>query len=415
MLITLLQLIVMIGAARLMNNILRKLGQPGVIGEIVAGLLLGPTLFGHVFPQQSAALFGATASLPIVVISQLGLILLMFQIGSEFEFQHLGTHRNRRSAILIAAVSVAVPFMLGLAIGGISASSLAPSVDPLTYSLFLGVALSVTALPILGRILREFGLARTELGVVAIAAAALNDVAGWVMLAAVAAFASARFSVMQTVLQLGGLAVLALVLRFVLWPLKDRLLRPFPSRDGSLSANLIANVLCLAFALAVCTSALGIFSIFGGFAAGLLFHRDPAFVRAWRQQVGQFVLVFFLPVFFTYTGLRTNLLGLTSSADLLWLGCIVGIAMLGKLVPVYAVSRMCGFSGHESSILAALMNTRALMELIVINEGYDLGFLAKNVFTMLVIMAVTMTVITGPLLKMLLPRLGHEVPAAVEA
>lgn len=411
----LLQLIVMIGAARLLNTAFRAMRQPGVIGEIVAGLMLGPSLLGHFFPGASLALFGAKASAPITIISQIGLILLMFQIGSDFEFGHLTTPRNRRGVLWITLMSVTIPFALGFGIGELSAPRIAPNIEALTYSLFCGVGLAITAVPILGRILREYGLTRTELGVVAISAAAANDVIGWVMLAAVSAFAAARFSSGAVVLQLGGLLLFVGALWFVLRRLAGWLVRRFPERDGDLQPNLMAIVVCLVFTLAICTYRLGIFSIFGGFAAGLLFHAYPGFVLAWRRQVGQFVMVFFLPVFFTFTGLRTNVLGLAGEQDLLWLAVILAAAILGKIVPVYAAGRLAGFAHDESLILGTLMNTRALMELIVLNIGYDLGFIPQKVFTILVIMAVVTTVMTGPLLKRLLPRIGHEIPTGVEA
>jgi Kef-type K+ transport system membrane component KefB len=411
----LLQLIVMILTARLLNTLFRRLKQPGVIGEIVAGLMLGPSLLGHFFPGVTLALFGARASEPIVIISQLGLTLLMFQIGADFHFGHLKSGRNRNAVGLIALLSIIAPFGLGFAVGQVSAATLAPGIDRLTYSLFVGVALAITAVPILGRILREYGLTRTEMGVVAISAAAANDVVGWVLLAGVSAYASARFSGIDVVLQLGGLCVLGVVLRFVLRPLVDRLLHILPVADGEMKPNLMAIVLCLLFALAICTFKLGIFAIFGGFAAGLLFHRHEAFVTAWRHQVGQFVMVFFLPVFFTFTGLRTNILGLSQGADLMWLGLILALSILGKIAPVYIAARLGRFSHGEALVVGVLMNTRALMELIVLNIGYDLGFVPQKVFTMLVVMAVVTTIMTGPLLKILLPRIGHAIPGGIEA
>jgi Kef-type K+ transport system membrane component KefB len=174
-------------------------------------------------------------------------------------------------------------------------------------------------------------------------------------------------------------------------------------------------VVCLVFAMGICTYKLGIFTIFGGFLAGLLFHHDKKFVEAWRAQVGKFVMVLFLPVFFTYTGLRTNVLGLVNWSDWEWLGVVLVAAILGKIVPVYFASRIAGFNHKESTILGTLMSTRALMELIVLNIGFDLGFIPQNVFTMLVIMAVVTTVMTGPLLRKLLPGAGYIIPVGVEA
>ena len=411
----LLQILVMIGAARIGSNLLRRLGQPGVVGEILAGLLLGPSLFGHFFPAASAALFGEHAAMPIVILSQIGLILLMFQIGMDFEFAHLRSARNRRAVAVVTLASVCVPLALGLLIGRLSAAVLAPGVDPTVYSLFCGVGLAITAVPVLGRILREYSLTRAEVGVVAICAAAINDVVGWLLLAGISAYAVARFSGTQVVRQLGGLLLFVLLLQFVLRPLVRRLLAATPLRDGNLSPNLLAVVLCLMFAGGICTYRLGIFAIFGGFAAGLLFHPYADFVGAWRRQVGQFVLVFFLPVFFTFTGLRTNVLGLSGATDATWLALILAAAVLGKILPVYAAARLTGFDDGHGWILGTLMNTRGLMELIVLNIGLDLGFIPPKVFTMFVIMAIVTTVLTGPLLKRLLPRVGHPPSAPVEA
>jgi Kef-type K+ transport system membrane component KefB len=403
----LLQLIVMIGVARLFNGLARHLGQPGVTGEIVAGLALGPSLFGHLFPATSEALFGHASNLPIVVISQIGLILLMFQIGTEFAFGRLRSGGHATATFWVGVASVTVPLVLGIGFGWLSAGALAPGIDATSYSLFCGVAVAITAVPVLGRILREYGLARDTIGVVAISAAAINDVAGWVLLACISAVAASEFSGGFLLWRIGALLAGAAVLWFVLRPLIDRLMRTFPVRDENLAPGMMALVCCLIFALGICTNGIGIFTIFGGFAAGLLFHRHTAFVEAWRRQAGQFVLVFFLPVFFTFTGLRTNILGLTTPADFGWLGLVLLISVLGKIVPVYIAGRMSGFDHWQSAILGSLMNTRGLMELIALNVGYDLGFLPQKAFTMLVIMAVVTTIMTGPLLQLLLPRIGH--------
>ncbi len=270
-------------------------------------------------------------------------------------------------------------------------------------------------MPILGRILRQYGLTHTEVGVVAISAAAVNDVVGWTLLSVFSAYAASKFSAEHFYYQLGGLLSFALVLWFVLRPAAARLLRRYPSQDGEMNPNLMAIVICLIFVLAYAPIQLGIFSIFGGFAGGVLFHADKNFVAAWHRQVGRFVLVLFLPVFFTYTGLRTNVLGLSSPSDWQWLIVLLTAAVLGKIVPVYFAARACGFNRNESSILGTSMNTRGLMELIVLNIGLDLGLLPPKVFTMMVIMAITTTLMAGPLLKQLLSYTGHEIPVGLEA
>jgi Kef-type K+ transport system membrane component KefB len=412
---TMLQIVVIVLGARCANRLLRELGQPGAVGEIIAGLLLGPSLLGYFFPGVSSFLFNPTAAMPISIISQIGLILLMFQIGTDFEFARLRNGRNRNTVVAIAVVSITAPFSLGLLIGYISASVLAPSTDIFTYSLFIGVALAITAVPILGRMLREFELTRTEVGVITISAAAVNDVVGWLLLAGTTAYATGHFSVLHTWLQVGAISALVLVLWFVGRPAVDWLMRTLPVVGGQISSNLMAVTIALLFSLGICTYLVGIFAIFGGFAAGLLFHRHRAFVEAWRHQVGQFVLVFFLPVFFTYTGLRTNVLGLTTQSDWEWFSVILAAAIIGKIVPVSAAARISGFSLDESVVMGVLMNTRALMELIVLNIGFDLGFIPHHVFTMLVVVAVVTTVMAAPLLRILLPRTGHVIPLRVEA
>nr|WP_321984441.1 cation:proton antiporter [uncultured Lichenicoccus sp.] len=411
----LLQLIVMIAAARVCNRVARRLGQPGVIGEIVAGLLLGPSLFGWFCPHRFASLFSQATSGPITMISQVGLILLMFQIGSGFEFSRLNAGRERSSVVLIAVLSVGLPFGLGVWLGTASAAALAPQAPTIPYSLFCGVALAITAVPILGRILVEFRLDREPVGLVAISAAALNDVLGWLLLGAVASYAADGLSPIALIERALALGLFAVVWRYLLHPLSRRLLAVWPVEpDGQIPPDLLAIVLCLMFALALCTWRIGIFSIFGGFAAGLLFHHDAAFVAAWQRQVGRFVLVFFLPVFFTYTGLHTDLLGL-GRADLGWLALVLATAIGGKLTAGFLAGRLAGFDAPNAAILATLMNTRGLMELIVLNAGRELGVLPPKMFTMLVVMAVVTTMMTGPLLRVLLPWIGHSATRLAEA
>jgi Kef-type K+ transport system membrane component KefB len=412
---TLIQLLIMVGAARIMNLVFRRYGQPGVIGETVAGLLLGPSLFGHFFPAISTAIFGAKTGPAIVILSQIGLLLLMFQIGMNFEFEQLREARVRRGLLPIAAVSVLTPFALGVWLGHLSAPMFIGQISPDDYALFCGVALAITALPILGRILTEYGLINHELGVLVIAAAAINDIVGWLLLAGVSAVATATFTPAKSVAQVAGVLCFALICVLVLRPLARTLLRRLPVSNGEIPPTLMAIVLICVFAMGMCTFTLGIFTIFGGFAAGLLVHHNRDFVEAWRRQVGTLVMVFLLPIFFTFTGLRTNLLGLTTRTDWLWLLAFLAAATLGKIVPICVVGRLLGYNGTAALLVGAMMNTRALMELIVLNIGLETGFLPPKIFTMLVIMAVVTTLMAGPSLKILMPRLGLTIPPNIEA
>ena len=411
----LLQLIIIVLVARAANLWLRRLGQPGAVGEILAGLVLGPSLLGALLPDVFDQLFGAPSTAPIQLISQIGLILLMFQIGSDFHFAHLQRREHRQAVVAVAIASLLAPLCLGLLLGWWSASTLAAGVDASVYSLFFAVALAITAVPILGRILREFGLTQTPIGVVAISAAAVNDVVGWILLAAVGAMATARFSTQHLALQIAGLAAFGAALWFAGPPLVQRLMRRFALERGQVPNSLMAIVIAAMFAAAICTYQLGVFAIFGGFCVGLLFHRHRAFVEAWQRQVGAFVLVFFLPIFFTYTGLRTNVLGLVSWSDWTWCLLIVAVASAAKIIPVYFAGRLAGLARQDSAACGVLMNTRALMELVVLNIGLDLGFIPQKVFTMLVIMALATTLATAPLLRLLARRRGSALVVAVEA
>jgi Kef-type K+ transport system membrane component KefB len=326
----LVQLAVIVVVARLANVGLRRLGQPGAVGEILAGLLLGPSLLGYLLPNVSEHLFAKAAAIPVGIVSQIGLILLMFQIGSEFAFAHLAQKQNRSAVTSIAAASIAVPLLSGGLIGWLSAAVLAPHVNRITYCSFLAVAMAITAVPTLGRILRELDLTRTRLGVVTITAAAINDVVGWILLAIISAAATSRFSFWATAAQFAGIVTFGLLLWWGGSPAAAYLLRRQPVADGNISPLLMSIVLGFLFFCAMCTYALGVFAIFGGFAAGLLFHENRAFVEAWRRQVGQFVLVFFLPIFFTYSGLRTNVLGLATVMDWEWCMVILSVACVSK-------------------------------------------------------------------------------------
>jgi Kef-type K+ transport system membrane component KefB len=420
---TLLQLILILASARVFGWAARRVGQPRAVGEIVAGLALGPSLFAALAPGAFAYVFKSTDGMALSIISQVGLILLMLQVGMEFDFGHLKPRSKRAAMVMVSLAGIVVPFTLGVAIGWYSAALLAPGINPLAYTLFCGVALSITAMPILGRIMIEYDLTRTPLGAITISAAAVDDVIGWTLLAAVAAAAVGGFSLEGTgtriLLLLAYVALSFLVVRKLLNALLDRIEQRAAARadatPGALDANAMALVLAFTFASAIATFKLGVFAIFGGFIIGVLLHDRERLVAAWRSQVAPFVTVFFLPVFFTFTGLRTNVQGLDSLDLWLWCAAFMALAYLGKYGGCYLGARLAGVPKNEAKAIAIMMNTRALMELVVLNVGYDLGVIPQNVFTMLVIMALVTTVTTAPLLRYWLPKIGHAIPAHRDA
>jgi len=415
---TLLQLTVIVLAGRLGGALAHRVRQSPAVGEIIIGILLGPSLFGLLAPDLFQYVFHSTPPAPMQMLSQIGLILLMFQIGLEFDFGHLTERHNRRAVLHVATASMVAPFILGFAFGYFTAPLLSPGVDPLASALFIATAFSITALPILGRMMIELKISRLPIAVIAISAAAINDVVGWLLLALVTALTLAQLSAAAF-----GVKVLLIAGFFLTWwfaarPLIKRIIRrsqsrPVPTGEkagrGKLTNNLLGILLAGIFVSAMITYQLGIFAIFGGFMMGVILHDEHELIAAWRERVGHFVMVFFLPIFFTYTGLRTQIGSLDSAAAWGWCLLLIALATLGKFGASYLAARWAGLSHHEGKIIGIMMNTRALMELIVINVGYDLGVISQQVFTMLVLMAIVSTVITTPGLRRWLPRIGVPV------
>jgi Kef-type K+ transport system membrane component KefB len=415
---TLLQLAAIVLAARLGGEVALRVGQSPAVGEIIVGILLGPSLFGLLAPDLFQTVFHSTPAAPMQMLSQIGLILLMFQIGLEFDFAHLIERNNRRAVTAIAAASMIAPFALGFGFGWFTAPLLSPGVDRLASALFIATAFSITALPILGRIMMEFKITRLPIGVIAISAAAINDVIGWLLLALITALTLAQFSAAAFAIKVALVGVFFLTWWFVVRPLMKRVIhasqaRPLPVGEkagrGKLTHNLLGILLAAIFVSAMTTYQLGIFAIFGGFMMGVILHDEHELIEAWKERIGHFVMVFFLPIFFTYTGLRTNIGGLDSAAA--WGGCLllIFLATLGKFGASYVAARWAGMSHHEGKVIGIMMNTRALMELIVINVGFDLGVISQQMFTMLVLMAIFSTVITTPGLRRWLPKMGVAV------
>jgi Kef-type K+ transport system membrane component KefB len=363
----------------------------------------------EVFHPSTSAIF--------VGLAQVGLVLLMFQIGLEFEFRrHLG--RERRLVAAVSAAGIVVPFALGYAAAPWFHAQLAEPRPALPgFRLFFAVAMSITAIPILGRIFMELGLSHTRTAALTIAAAAVNDVLGWLLLGAISLLATGSFSVEWGLLRLAGLLLFGGAVIFAAGPPLRRLLAAHRERHGRLRPEAFAWILILLFAAGCATSLLGVFAILGGFIAGLALHEDRAFVAEWRDRVGPLVFTFFLPIFFAYTGLRTDI-GTFGGAHGAWLCLLViGLAFAGKFGGTFLAARLMGEPARSAATIGVCMNTRALMELIVLNIGMDIGVLPRDMFTMLVIMALASTFVAAPLIRRLMrgQELAEERPAAPAA
>jgi Kef-type K+ transport system membrane component KefB len=407
---TLLELTTIVVAGRVGAGLARRVGQSPVVGQILMGIFLGPSLLGWLAPQAFNFVFRSAASEPLQMLSGLALVLVMFQIGLEFDFSHLTERSNRALVLRVSTACLMLPFALGLALGYFAAPTLSPQADRLDSALFIATAFSITALPVLGRIMQELAITRTQLAVIAISAAAINDVVGWLLLALVTALTVATFDGAHYGLRLLLLAGYVLLCIVGLRPLLKQIVHRSNLAGDRMSANLLAVLLITIFLSAITTYELGIFAIFGAFMAGVMLFDEPQLVRAWQERVGDFVTVFFLPIFFTYTGLRTSISGLESPALWGWCGLTIALATLGKFGGAYIGAHRT-LNRTSATILGFMMNTRGLMELVVINVGLDLGVISQQMFTILVLMALVSTLITTPALRFYLPRAGIAVPA----
>ncbi len=393
-----LQLTFIIVTARIFAALFKKLGQPGVCGEMTAGLLLGPSLFGRFFPGTFHQIFDPAVSLVFTMLAQIGLVLLLFVLGMDFEFGYLKVHGRR--ALAVAMSAMAVPFALGLVLGKIMYPFVGAGIPEAGFCLFAATAISITALPILAIILVEFRLNRTQLGVMAITAAALMDAIGWTLLATVNAIVRSNFQAWLTIKMLLEVIAFGTFMFLVVRPLLKKFVRRrLEVEREHLSIATLATILALVFISSMITSKIGIFSIFGGFIMGAILFDEHEFRKAVHARLQDFVRVFFVPIFFMYTGLRTDVGSMSGGAMWLLFAAVVGVAVFAKTLPSALAARASGFSWPDSLSMGVLMNTRALMELIVLNIGLDLGVIPKSVFFMYTLMAVITTLMTAPLLR----------------
>ncbi|MDO8897913.1 MAG: cation:proton antiporter [Bacteroidales bacterium] len=387
------QIVTIIFVARLLGWLCKKIGQPMVIGEIVAGIILGPSLIGFYFPEFSTALFPDHSLGNLQFISQIGLILFMFIIGMELDLNVLRTKAH--DAIVISHASIIIPFALGMGLAYFIYSSFAPEGVPFSsFGLFMGISMSVTAFPVLARIIQERGIHKTRIGTIVITCAAADDITAWSLLAVIIAIVKAGSFV-------SSIYTILLAVGYVLFMIK--IVRPFLRRVGNLHSsreNLSKPIVAIFFLTlilsAYASEVIGIHALFGAFMAGAIMPENAKFRSIFIEKVEDVALVLLLPLFFVYTGLRTQI-GLLNDIYL-WkvTGMIILVAVTGKFIGSALAAKYVGQSWKDSLTIGALMNTRGLMELVILNIGYDLGVLTPEIFAMMVIMALVTTFMTGP-------------------
>lgn len=401
--LVLLQWMVIIAVAWLFGRLGKKLGQPLAVGEILAGILLGPSALGLIWPSDWPVLFPKETQQSLQLLGKLGLILLLFQVGMEFDYGHLRSRSKTVTAVSLTGIIA--PFLCGIAIGPWLHREFAPTLPSFGFKLFLCIALSISALPIMGRILLEMKLERTVIGAMGISAAAIDDVVGWILLALATALVTSGFDAWALLRQVVGVIGFFLLLQKAIGPALCYVWRRSVAKrgDGSMSTSFLTLLLVVLFGCCLISNRLGVFAIFGAFLLGVALHKQVDLVKAWRDRFSDFVIVAMVPIFFTNTGLNTEIGSLKT--PLAWLGCGVVLlaAVAGKLGGCFLGARLTGQNWREAASIASLMNTRALMALVAINIGLDLKLLNREMFTMLVIMALLTTAMTGPLLRWLLP------------
>ncbi len=392
------QIATIIIVARFFCFLARKVGQPAVVGEVIAGIVLGPSLVGLFFPEFAATLFPKQSLSNLQFLSQIGLILFMFVVGMELDLKML---RNKaHDAVVISHASIILPFALGVTFAYFTYEKFAPAgINFTSFALFMGIAMSITAFPVLARIVQERGLQKTKLGTIAITCAAADDITAWCILAAVIAIVKAGSfgsSIFSILLAVGYVFVML------------KVVKPFLRRIGDLHSsreNLTQPVVGIFFLTlilsAYATEVIGIHALFGAFMTGVIIPENVKFRNIFIDKVEDVAVVLLLPLFFVFTGLRTQIGLLNDSSLWLTAGIIIAVAVTGKFVGSAIAARIVGQNWKDSLSIGALMNTRGLVELVVLNIGYDLGVLTPEVFAMLVIMALVTTMMTGPALDLI--------------
>ena len=394
----LVQIITIIMVARLFGWICMKINQPSVIGEMIAGIVLGPSLVGLYFPEFSAFLFPIESLGNLQFLSQIGLILFMYIVGMELDLSVL--RKKAHDAVVISHASIIIPFALGIGLSYFIYKEFAPDgVQFASFSLFIAIAMSITAFPVLARIVQERNLQKTKLGTIVITCAAADDITAWCILAAVIAIVKAGSFASSIYVILMAIAYVFLMIKIV---------RPFLKRiaelqtgKGLISKSVVAIFFLTLIISSYATEVIGIHALFGAFMAGAIMPENAKFRNLFIEKVEDVALVLLLPLFFVFTGLRTQI-GLLNEGHL-WMtaGFIILIAVVGKFVGSALTAKFLRMSWKDSLTVGALMNTRGLMELIVLNIGYDLGVLSPEIFAMMVIMALFTTFMTGPSLDLI--------------
>ena len=392
-------LVTIIIAADLVSVVFRYLGQPSVIGEVVAGIMLGPSLLGRISPATQQMLFPTDVVPLLGIMAQVGVVLFMFVVGMEFDTRTLG--RRGHASVAISHASIVTPFVLGgllaLVLYPRFSSSDVPFVD---FALFMGVSMSITAFPVLARILQDRKLQHTALGTIALTCAAVDDITAWCLLAVVVTI-TRRSGLSEALLTFGLSGLYLAIVAFAVRPVVRLLGRRYEQSSGKQSRKVMVVALTGLLISSIVTEAIGVHALFGAFVFGALIPSESRLAKDLDAQISGLVRVLFLPAFFAFTGLQTQLGLISTSTQWLFCGGIICVAIAGKFGGSFAAAVMTGLGWRDSAAIGSLMNTRGLMELVVLNIGLTLRVISPTIYAMMVLMALVTTFMTGPVLALL--------------
>jgi Kef-type K+ transport system membrane component KefB len=391
-----------------LSRVLRYLGQPPVIGEVIAGIMLGPSLLGAFAPKLSQLLVPSPAMDPhgsvsaaLQAVAQMGVILYMFLVGLDLNAARIA--KRVHTAVAVSHCSMVVPFVLG--------SRVALGLDPIfshqgvpftSFALFMGVAMSITAFPVLARILTDRGLDKSEIGSIALGCAAAGDVSAWCLLALVVGVAQSNLG--SATIVIGGAIGFIACMFLAVQPLLRRATRAWDNGSGATPASAVTCIFVAVLLAAMTTEAIGVHAVFGAFLLGAVIPHDSRIARDFTEKLKEIVTILLLPAFFAYSGMRMQMSLLSDWQSWIWCLAIIAVATLGKFGGSIVAARWTGLDWRASAVLGTLMNTRGLIELIVLNIGLDLGVISDTLFAMMVVMALVTTALTAPVLQWLLPQ-----------
>jgi Kef-type K+ transport system membrane component KefB len=389
---------IIIIAARMLGELMPFIKQPKVVGEMIAGVLLGPTLFGQLFPNTAEIIFPKEIFPLLFVIGNIGLSIYMFIVGMEIDIKKINA-KIFKSALLMSASAIILPFIFGAILVHLYSDIFIGEniFNKNQLILYFGTAFAITAFPMLARILQEKNIVETKLGGMMLMSASIQDVVSWILLSFVISFATGG-NLIGGLYAFVGCILFILFVKYLIRPILKRI-DTKTTEQHSLSQNSFAIIFLILLVCSIITDKIGLYSVFGGFVLGIFMPRNKYLISQIKIRLNDLLLVFFLPIFFTYSGLNANLSELTSSSYLIPTLFIISFGIISKILPIFTTMRLIGYNNNTSLAISGLMNARGLMELIIANIGITYGIINKEAYSVLILLAIISTITASPIFE----------------